>query len=189
MPGLFHLVQYSQGSSMLYHMSEFPSFLRLNNIPLYTLPGSPGSSAGKESTCNAGDLGSIPGLGWSPGWREWLPTPVFWPGEFHEQRRLAGYSTWGSKESDMTFTFMTVLGQRVTKKVSLMAQMGKNLPVMQETWVQSLGQGDPLEKGMATNPSILAWRISCSEEPGGLQSMGSRRVRHDWVTNTFTLAV
>ena len=57
MAGLFHLAQYPQGSSMLYHMSEFPSFLRLNNTPLYTLPGSPGSSAGKESTCNAGDLG------------------------------------------------------------------------------------------------------------------------------------
>ena len=119
--------------------------------------------------------------------REWLPTPVFWPGEFHEQRRLAGYSTWGSKESDMTFTFMTVLGQRVTKKVSLMAQMGKNLPVMQETWVQSLGQGDPLEKGMATSSSILAWKIPWTEESGGLQSMGSQRSGYDWVTNTFTI--
>ena len=59
----------------------------------------------------------------------------------------------------MTFTFMTVLGQRVTKKVSLMAQMGKNLPVMQETWVQSLGWEDLLEKGKATHSSILAWRI------------------------------
>ena len=74
----------------------------------------------------------------------------------------------------MTFTFMTVLGQRVTKKVSLMAQMGKNLPVMQETWVQSLGQGDPLEKGMATSSSILAWGIPQTENPGGLQSTGSQ---------------
>ena len=52
---------------------------------------------------------------------------------------------------------------------SLMAQMVKNLPVMQETWVQSLGQEDPLEKGMATHSSILAWRIPWSEEPSRLQ--------------------
>ena len=50
---------------------------------------------------------------------------------------------------------------------------------LQETQVQSLGQEDPLEKGMATNSSILAWRISWTEEPGGLQSMGLQRVRHD----------
>ena len=54
-----------------------------------------------------------------------------------------------------------------------MAQIVKNLPVMQETWVQSLGQEDPLEKRTATQSSILAWRISWTEEPGGLQSMGS----------------
>ena len=56
--------------------------------------GFPGSSAGKESACNAGDLGSIPGLGRSPGeGNGWLPTPVFFPGEFHGQRSLAGYSS------------------------------------------------------------------------------------------------
>ena len=60
--------------------------------------GFPGDSAGKESTCNVGDPGSIPGLGRSPAWRrEWLPTPVFWPGEFHGL-----YSPWGHKESDTT---------------------------------------------------------------------------------------
>ena len=53
-----------------------------------------------------------------------------------------------------------------------MTQMVKNLPSMQETWVQSLGQEDPLEEDMATCSSILAWRIPCTEEPGGLQSMG-----------------
>ena len=57
--------------------------------------------------------------------------------------------------------------------------MVKNLPAMQETWVQFLGQQDPLEKGMATHSSILAWRIPQTEDPGGLQSMGSQRVRHD----------
>ena len=62
---------------------------------------------------------------------------------------------------------------------SLVAQRLKCLPAMRETWVQSLGWEDPLEKGMATHSSILAWRIPWREEPGGLQSMGSQRVRHD----------
>ena len=55
----------------------------------------------------------------------------------------------------------------------------KTQPAMQETCIQSLGEDDPLEKGMATSASILAWRIPRTEEPGGLQSMGSQRVRHD----------
>ena len=61
----------------------------------------------------------------------------------------------------------------------LVAQIVKNLPVMQETWVQSLGQEDPLEKRTATQSSILAWRISWTEEPGGLQSLGLQRARLD----------
>ena len=69
----------------------------------------------------------------------------------------------------------------------LVDQMVQNLPAMWETWVRSLGQEDPLEKGMATHSSILAWRIPWTEEPGGLQSMGSQRVRHDWATNTYPL--
>ena len=59
------------------------------------------------------------------------------------------------------------------KRASLKAQVVKNLPGMQETWVQSLGQEDPLEKGMATHSCILAWKVPWKEEPGGLQSMGS----------------
>ena len=62
---------------------------------------------------------------------------------------------------------------------SLVAQRLKHLPAMQETWVRSLGQEDPLEKEMVTHSSILAWRIPWTEEPGGLQSMGSQRVGHD----------
>ena len=54
---------------------------------------------------------------------------------------------------------------------------------MQETWVRSLGQADPLEKEVATHSSILAWKIAGTEEPGGLQSMGLQRVGHDWVTS------
>ena len=70
------------------------------------------------------------------------------------------------------------------ERASLMAQRLKHLPAIQETWVQSLGWEDPLEKEMATHSSILAWEISWTEEPSGLQSMGSQRVGHDWTTNT-----
>ena len=59
-----------------------------------------------------------------------------------------------------------------------MAQEVNNLPAVQEIWVRSLGQEDSLEKGMAIHSSILAWRISWTEKPGRLQSMGSQRVRH-----------
>ena len=62
--------------------------------------------------------------------------------------------------------------------------MVKNLPAMQETQLRSLGQEDFLEKKMATQSSILAWRIPWTVEPGGLQSTGSQTVRHDWATNT-----
>ena len=58
--------------------------------------------------------------------------------------------------------------------------MVKSLPEMWETWVQSLGQEDILEQGMATHSSILAWKIPWMEEPGRLQSMGLRRLRHDF---------
>ena len=101
----------------------------------------PGGSAGKESACNVGDLGFIPGLGRSPG--EGISYPL-------------QYSC-----------------------ASLVTQLVKNLPVMQETWAQSLGWENPLEKGMATHSSILAWRISWTEEPGGLQSTGLQRIGHD----------
>ena len=64
-------------------------------------------------------------------------------------------------------------------RASLVAQVVKNLLEMQETWVQSLGWKDPLEKEMATHSTILAWRIPWMEGPGELQSRGSQRVGHD----------
>ena len=71
-------------------------------------------------------------------------------------------------------------------KVHMLGDLGfpsasavKNLPSMQETWVQSLGREDPLKEVMAAHASILAWRISWTDEPGGLQSVGSQRVGHD----------
>ena len=85
------------------------------------LMGFPGGSAGEESTCNAGDPGSIPGTGRSPG--EGIGYPL-------------QYSS-----------------------ASLVAQLVKKPPAMQETWIQSLGWEDPLQEGMATHCSILAWRI------------------------------
>ena len=72
-------------------------------------------------------------------------------------------------------------------RASLMAQTVKRLPAMRETWVPSLGQEDPLEKEMATHSSILAWKIPWTEEPGGLQPVGSQRVRHDLVTKQQTV--
>ena len=94
------------------------------NVCLYT--GFPGSSAGKESTCNAGDSGSIPRSGRFTGERIDYPLQYSW--------------------------------------VSLVTQTVKNLPAMQETWVQTLGQEDPLEEGMANHSSILAWRIPMDRE-------------------------
>ena len=101
----------------------------------------PGSSAGKESTCKAGDLGSIPGSGRSAGEGIGYPLQDF--------------------------------------GASLVAQLVKNLPAMQETWVPNLGQEDLLEEGMATHSSILAWRIPWTEEPGRLQSIGLQTVGHN----------
>ena len=106
--------------------------------------GFPDSSAGKESTCNAGNPSSIPG-----------------------SRRSAGEGIGYS----LQYTW-----------ASLVAQMIKNSPTMQETWVRSLAWEDPLEKGMATPSSILAWRIPWTEEPGGLKSTGLQRVQHNLAT-------
>ena len=67
----------------------------------------------------------------------------------------------------------------------VLTQTVKNLPAMQEMWVWSLSQENTLKKEMATHSSILAWRIPWTEEPGSLQSMGSQRIEHNWVTNTL----
>ena len=64
-------------------------------------------------------------------------------------------------------------------------QLVKNLPAMRVTWTQSLGQEDPLEEEMPTHSSVLVWSIPWTEEPGGLQSRGSQKVRHNRATNTF----
>ena len=137
--------------------------------------GFPGGSDGKVSDCNAGDLGSIPGSGISPGGRNGNPLQYSClenSMEFYGQRSRLGYSPWGGKELDMTerlhFTSLQSMAQRL-----------KCPAPMWETWDQSLGWEDPLDKEMVTHSSILAWRIPWTEEPGRLQSTGSQRVRHD----------
>ena len=75
--------------------------------------------------------------------------------------------------------FPSFLRLSKTLWASLVAQMVKSLPALRETWVQSLGGEDPLAKEMATPSSILVWEIPRTEEPGGLQSMGSQRAGHD----------
>ena len=80
-------------------------------------------------------------------------------------------------ETMKTVTDYILGGSIIT--ASLVAQMVKHLPTVQETWVRSLGQEDPLEKEMATHSSTLAWKIPWTEERSRLQSMGSQRVRHD----------
>ena len=112
---------------------------------------------------------------------KWQLTPVFLPGKSQGQRRWAGYGPWGHKESDTT----EWLNHHHTYMSFLVAQTVKNLHAVQETQVRFLDWEDPLEKGMATHSSILAWRIPWMEEPGGLQSMGSQRVGHNWATYTY----
>ena len=82
--------------------------------------------------------------------------------------------------------FWVDLGEVVRIYVTqVVAQMVKNLPAMQETWVRSLGGEDPLEEGIATHSSVLAWTIPRTEESGGLQSTGSQRVGHNLGTITL----
>ena len=106
------------------------------------------------------------------GWHHWLNRHEFEQtlGNGEGQGSLACCSPWGHKELDMTWT-------------SLVAQMVKRLPTMQETQVWSLGREDPLEKEMAPHSSILAWKIPWTEDPVRLQSMGLQRIGHNWVTS------
>ena len=131
--------------------------------------------------------------------RKWQPTPVFLPGESQGRGSLVGCHLWDCTESDTTeatlqqqqalilqcFHPVIKMDSELSTRegtgyplqyscASLVAQLVKNPPAMRETWVQSLGWEDPLEKVMTTHSSILAWRI-----PLTIQSMGLQRVRHD----------
>ena len=97
------------------------------------------------------------------------------------RRKDAGRRRRGQRGRDSRFCRCFWMAMLLIFKINfacLVAQMAKNLPAMQEIWLQFLGWEDPLEKGMAPHSSILAWRIPWTEESGGLQSMGSQRVGH-----------
>ena len=163
----------------------------------------PHSSVGKESTWNAGDPGSIP-PGKIPWRRKRLPTPVFWPGEFHGL-----YSPWGHKESDTTeWTSCLIFPTPWSIACQAPLSMGFSRPEYCNTdlltdkrflgLAGSGGKGGDLKylhQGalsslkvknsvpnlkLATHSHVLAWRVPGTGEPGGLLSMGSHRVRHDW---------
>ena len=111
------------------------------------------------------------------------------------ERSLGGYSTWGCRVgqtewlTENAFCVLTSkLNTHYTGKWYLcqVTQLVKNLPAVHETLVGSLGWKDLLKKVMATHSTILAQRTPWTVRPGGLQSMGSQRVRHDWVAKTFT---
>ena len=136
-------------------------------------------SKDNESTCNAGDLSLIRGLGRSPGRGHGNPLQYSCLENAHEQRRLAGYIVHGVAKSQTRLGDQVQHSTRTLRGASLVAQMLKNLPAMQETQVLSLGREDPLEKGISTHSSVLAWKIPWTEEPGGLQSTGLQRVSHD----------
>ena len=91
--------------------------------------GLPWWLSGKSSACNPGDMGSIPGLGGSPWSREWQPTLLFLPGEFHGLRSLAGYTPWGCKELDMTdlLTFFSLFQVCLTLLENIPSLNKKNL--------------------------------------------------------------
>ena len=102
-------------------------------------------------------------------------------GEVRTMRGHGSLKRWGGRK-----WALQKLRGCICTRASLVAQMEKNLPVMRETRVWSLSGEEPLEEGMATHSSILAWRIPWTEEPVGLQSMWLQRVGLNWVTSTFT---
>ena len=130
-------------------------------------------------------------MGCGPGWPQWNFTllggggvGVGWEAElFHD------YSISKAQLISHSFFFSFFKGANICLALImglvgiLEAQTVKNLPAVWETWVRSWE--DPMEKGMATHSSILAWRIPWTGEPGRLQSMGLQRVGHDWATNTY----
>ena len=165
--------------------------------------------SGKESSCNAGDKGSIPELGRSPNgnplqyaceilWIEgpgglqsmrsqrvrhdWVHThtlrlkPI--NSNFQQGAHLLNHYHCLNREMFAAFYF---------RLWNSMAQRVKHLSTMWKTQVRSLGQKDPLEKGMAIHSSTITWRIPWTEEPGRLQSIGSQRVGHDWATSLTSL--
>ena len=147
---------------------------RRDRLPTPVFLGFCGGSDGEESICNVRDLGSVPRLGRSLGGGHDNPLQNSFVENLQGQKSLAGYSPGGSKDSDLTEWLCTASLPRAFQVTQWI-----HLP-MQEMQVPSLSWEDPLEEEMSTDSNILAWEIPWTEEPGGLQSMGSQRVRHAW---------
>ena len=129
----------------------------------------------KNLPANTGDLGSIPGSGRSPGEGNGYPL------QHSCLEKSMNRGAWQATVTGITksWTLNDLHFTSLPRGASLVVQRVKCLPAMQETWVQSLGQEDPLEKEMATHSSTLAWKIPWTEKPGRLQSIGSRTVGHN----------
>ena len=132
--------------------------------------------------------------------RKWQPAPVFLPGKLHGQRRLDGYSPWGHIELDTTEWLSTYTHTHIhthTHTHTHICNMGlpqwlsgKVCLPMQKTWVQPLGQEDPLEKETATHSSMLAWEIPQTEGPVRLQSVHGvpkESDRTSWLSNKVSV--
>ena len=122
-------------------------------------------------------------LSWVVGWRTHWGLSNFFPDVLNMEVMFMTPELW----IDGCYAPLPhILGCRFpTSRSSLVAQTVQNLPAVQETWVRSLGGEDPLEEEIATHSCIPAWKIAWTEEPGGLQSTGSQRLRHKWATNAF----
>ena len=119
---------------------------------------------------------------WAPSWHE---TQQQWH-LLRVTKTFGFYELWLCSQKSSSMLFLVCFSVLLWENwASLVAQSVKNLPAVQETPVWSLGREDPLEKEMATHASILVWRISWTQEPGGLQSMESKRAGHDWATHTL----
>ena len=127
--------------------------------------GFPGGSDSKVSVCNAGDLGSIPGSGRSPGEGKWQSTPALLLGKSHGWRSLIGYSPWGCKELDIFFIHSPIDGHWGCFHILAIV---KNAVIM--------------EMEMATHSSILAGKFRWTEQPGRLQSIESQKSQ-TWLRN------
>ena len=126
---------------------------RRDRLPIPVFLGPPGGSVGKESTCTGGDMGSIPGLGRSP--------------EEGKGYLLQYSGLENSLDCIVHGVAASGMAEQLSLSLSLVAQSVKNPPTVQETWVRSLGWEDPLEEGMATHSSILAWRIHAQRSLAG----------------------
>ena len=147
---------------------------------------------GEESACQWRRLGLDPWVGKIPWRRQWQPTPVLLPGESHGKRSLVGYSPQRRrvKTTERLSTHAQVVQTSLLPfpkyfhlpdqlaDISLFREHGKGSHALHSLF--SLPVEDPLEEVMATHSSIPAWRIPWTEEPSGVQSTGSQRVRHDW---------